>query len=600
MKQSGIQTGSAWFPRTFCRDAESRETGWTGSVRWVAWTWLWVMFPSVAAGQDRPAVDSTHFALGQDCALCHSNSFRAVAMRDQQQRGVAPYDLWQSSMMANSARDPFWRAVVSAEAQATPSRKAMIEEKCTRCHAPMAGTERQSAPGEILAFLQGSSDQARLGADGVSCVVCHQIEPDGLGEPSSFTGHFQLNRESKIYGPHRNPVTMPMQRHVGFTPTHGDHISQSSLCASCHTLLTRSVDADGVPTVPGDYEDGNFHEQAPYLEWRNSVFDTEGESPASTARSCQDCHVPTTDEDGQPIATRLAHNPGGRDFPFLEDRRPYGRHLFVGSNTLLLQILRDHSEDLGVTASPRAFDATIQATRQFLQKQTADLELGQVHGSLGHLRLPVIVRNLAGHKLPTAYPSRRLFLQVRIQDAAGETRYLSGVWNSRGQLVDQQGKVLASERAGGPILPHQTVVTDPQSPQVYESIMADAEGRPTFTLLRGARFLKDNRLLPQGWAADHPDAAILAPVGLRNDGDFIGGRDQVEYQFALPTGTYQVTGSLYFQVIAPRHAEELFQHDTPQVAEFRRYYEAADLTPELLVRKTKSLVVAPALDAGRR
>jgi len=140
--------------------------------------------------------DSIHFLAAENCALCHSSSNRANAMRDAKRRPVAPYDLWQASMMANSARDPFWRAVLSAEVGATPSRKALIEEKCTRCHAPMAAPAPESPPGEVLAYLKQSDQRSHFGLDGVSCTVCHQITDKGLGSEESFTGHFEINKES--------------------------------------------------------------------------------------------------------------------------------------------------------------------------------------------------------------------------------------------------------------------------------------------------------------------------------------------------------------------------------------------------------------------
>jgi hypothetical protein len=70
--------------------------------------------------------DSVHFAKSSDCALCHSFSNLAGAMRDGKDRNVAPFDLWSGSMMANSAVDPYWKAAVSAEVAATPSQKPHI------------------------------------------------------------------------------------------------------------------------------------------------------------------------------------------------------------------------------------------------------------------------------------------------------------------------------------------------------------------------------------------------------------------------------------------------------------------------------------------
>lgn len=145
--------------------------------------------------------DSIHFLVAQNCAFCHSSSNRANAMRDAKRRPVAPYDLWQASMMANSARDPYWRAVLSAEVVATPSKKALIEEKCTRCHAPMAAPAPESPPGEVLAYLKRSDQRSFLGLDGVSCTVCHQITDKGLGSDETFTGNSKSTRNPRSLAP---------------------------------------------------------------------------------------------------------------------------------------------------------------------------------------------------------------------------------------------------------------------------------------------------------------------------------------------------------------------------------------------------------------
>jgi len=539
-----------------------------------------------ASTEERPA-DSIHFLASTNCALCHSSSDNANAMRDAKQRPVAPYDLWQASMMANSARDPFWRAVLSAEVLATPSKKALIEEKCTRCHAPMAAPAPESPPGQVLAHLKQADQRSHLGLDGVSCTVCHQITDKGLGTAESFTGRFEINRESKIFGPHADPFTMPMQRFVGYTPTHSPHILKSGLCATCHTVITTSVDAAGVPSA------GEFHEQSPYLEWRNSVFNDEIKKPDPQARSCQACHMPTTDVDGNPIATRLAHNPGGRDFPFLAPRTPFGRHTFPGANTLMKQILRDNAEELGVTAPAGAFDESIEQTRQFLQTETATIALLQTAMDQNELSLNVVVNNLAGHKLPTAYPSRRVWVMLTVKDAAGNLVFASGQYNPRGELIDTAGKVLASELAGGPVSPHLDIINQPDQVQVYETVMSDADGNPTFTLLRGASYVKDNRLLPRGWDSGHADGTSTRPFGIDGDGNFVGGSDTINYRISLPEpGEYVVSAKLLFQVIAPRHANELFRWQTTEVSVFREMFDRADRNPQELASASIQVVAA--------
>jgi hypothetical protein len=529
----------------------------------------------------------SRFLYAKNCALCHANSDRANAMRDMKRRPIAPFDLWQASMMANSARDPFWRAVLSAEVVATPSKKALIEEKCTRCHAPMASPATESPHGEVLAFLKKNDQRAHLGLDGVSCTVCHQITDQGLGTEASFTGHFQINKESKIYGPHADPFPMPMQHHVGYTPTQSNHILKSGLCATCHTLNTTSVDEFGVPSAPSA---GEFHEQSPYLEWRNSVYNDEVAVPSHQAKSCQACHMPTTDVDGNKIETVLAHNPGGRDFPFLKPRSPFGRHTFSGANTLMMQILRDNAKQLGVTAPIAAFDATIEQAKQFLKKEAARIELTPIASERGKIAVKVVARNLGGHKLPTAYPSRRVWIMLTIKDDVGNVVFSSGLFNSMGELLDQEGRILSSEIAGGPVNPHHQLINTPGQAQVYETIMADANGKPTFTLLRGASYLKDNRLLPLGWNPSHADGPATQPFGIQGDSDFFGGSDSIVYESTIPkTGTYTISAKLLFQVITPRHANELFLAKTAEVETFQKMFQKADRRPEELATATISV-----------
>lgn len=522
-------------------------------------------------------VKSPHFEVGQKCALCHAESKSAQAMRDAAGQSVAPYDLWQTSMMAQSARDPYWRAVLSAEVAATPNQKAHIEEVCTRCHAPMATPVETSPPGQVMAFLQSDAPRAELGLDGVSCTVCHQMTDEGFGTDDSFTGKFKLNTDSLIYGPHAQPVTMPMQRHVEYTPTHGPHVMQSALCATCHTVITEAVTPDGTPTAQA------FHEQTPYLEWRNSDFNDERESPASTARSCQSCHMPTTDDAGQPIATTLAHNPGGRDFPFLEHRQPYGRHTLVGGNAFMTRLLRDNAEALGISAPKSAFDASITAVQKMLREQTARVTIGNTTRQDQRLQIPVSIQNLCGHKFPTAYPSRRAWLQVSVYATDDALIFASGRFNSQGQLLDAKGQVSASELADGSIQPHMDRIQSGDQVQIYETVMGNTAGQPTFYLLHGAEFLKDNRLLPQGWQAEHPDGPATQPAGTKSDNNFQAGTDRVLYEVpVLGEGPYRIEVALYFQSISPRHAAELFTNETPEVATFQSMYNAADHQPELI------------------
>ena len=449
----------------------------------------------------------------------------------------------------------------------------------------MAAPISSSPAGEVLSFLNNKHPKSNLGLDGVSCTVCHQISPQNLGTDESFTGGFVYNREKAIYGPHADPITMPMQRHVNYTPKRGDHILTSAMCATCHTVITHSFDADGRQT------EAVLHEQAPYLEWRNSIFNNEVATNGNTGKSCQDCHMPTTDVDGQVISTRLAHNPGGRDFPFLRDRQPFGRHSFAGGNLFMTKLIRDNRSKLGIKTGREAFDLTIQETQKMLRTQTARIAIDSVVSNESGTLVVVSIENLSGHKFPTAYPSRRAWIEMVVQDGTGKTVFASGRSDAKGQLIGIGEQVLQSEIAGGTVQGHYRKITDSGQVQIYETIMADEDGKPTFTLLRGSHFLKDNRLLPKGWAQSHADAEATKPVGIDGDTDFLAGTDQVSYQLALPNGSYQVSARLMFQSLSNRYMEELFQHDTPEVRTFKAMYDASDRVPEEIAAASMSIIV---------
>jgi hypothetical protein len=430
----------------------------------------------------------------------------------------------------------------------------------------------------------GSSDHGALGLDGVSCTLCHQIEDIDLGQDASFSGAWTLLGEGRIYGPHAEPFVTPMVNSLGLTPVAAPHIRDSATCATCHTLFTDALTPAGEPTG------ARLAEQTPYLEWRNSAFSTEVAVPGPAAASCQDCHVPTTSVDGQPLSTRIAHRPDGADFPAnVVEREPYGRHTFVGANTVMLALIRDYADILQPGASSAAFDANIAATRAQLSQATATVAITAPIRAGDSLRIPVTVTSLVGHKLPTGFPSRRVFLAVEVRDASDVIVFRSGGFDSRGRLLDGVGEILASELAGGPIAGHHDQLTSPEQVQIWEAIMADDEGQPTYRLLRGATYLKDNRLLPPGWDPQQATAAI-APAGVEGDPDFGPAGDTVAFVVAAPAaaGPYSVEARVYYQTLSPRFLAELFALEGPRIRAFEAMLADADLSPELLASATTS------------
>ncbi len=527
---------------------------------------LFIFISATLQAQSLPFQTSTLFSGSGTCAACHAPGFpNTSALRGPAGDDISPPTLWRSTMMANAAKDPFWQAKVTAEVTANPHLREIIEDKCTTCHSPLGRTEAvfEGAAGYTLAEMQSEP----LAKDGVSCTACHQIKDVNLGTEASFSGKYVIENDRIIYGPFENPFAQIMQMSANYTPTFSEHVHESEICATCHTLFTPYVDNNGEIA-------GEAPEQVPYLEWKNSDYPDQG-------IQCQTCHMPDIEE---PVV--ISNRP-----PFLGGRSPFAKHYFVGGNVFMLRMLKKHGSEIGVTATETHFDSTIARTLRLLQNETAELSADYAWRN-DSLEIQVAVKNLSGHKFPTAYPSRRAWVFLQLQDHAGQTLYESGGWDP------ESGEILGLDL---PYEPHHDVITNAEQVQIYEAIMKDVDEQVNYTLLRAAGYLKDNRLPPVGFSTEHPDYSSAAIEGLAaTDANF--NRDGVVQGTGIDTVRFRIGGlpasaslsiriKLLYQSLMPRFAEDLFQYNTPEVQTFKGYYEQADKTP--ITVDSLELVIMP-------
>ncbi len=511
------------------------------------------------------------------CSRCHSNDSSATALRNSEGDPIAPFDLWQGTMMANSSRDPLWRAMVSAEIALRPKARAAIEEKCLTCHAPTAAADVRQHGGTLSFASLDSPRLAAVARDGVNCTICHGIAPDDLGKKKSFSGGWTIDHSRRAYGPHATPFRMPMFPQTGWTPTEATHILDSALCGSCHTLFTETLDLDGEPTG------SVFPEQTPYLEWRASAYSTEG-TKGERAQSCQGCHLPTTEPDGAAIATRIARSPMGHDFGRVVPRSPFGQHLLVGGNALVPEILAAHREEFGVIAPEAALRAVAARAREQLAERTADVAIETPLWTEDGLEFAVEVVSHTGHKVPSGHPTRRMWLAVEVTDSAGGTLFSSGVPDRMGQILGAEGAPLASELVGGPVLPWPLAVRSENEVPIFEMVMEGEDGAPTFSLLSAARVAKDSRLLPVGWRPKAARRSGVAAVGVPKDGSFTGGRARLNYVAPIARGDVTIEATLYYQTLGARFGAELAEAKTPEMQRFQELLRERGNAPEVVGR----------------
>ena len=120
---------------------------------------------------------------------CHGADPIAFANVTADGQDINPTDQWRSSLMANSAKDPFWRAKVAHEVAINPDHQLELEDKCTSCHAPIGHFNAHHLGEDHYAAAQ--LFRRHLALDGVSCVACHQQAPT-VG--NTFSGVLSLIR----------------------------------------------------------------------------------------------------------------------------------------------------------------------------------------------------------------------------------------------------------------------------------------------------------------------------------------------------------------------------------------------------------------------
>jgi hypothetical protein len=295
----------------------------------------------------------------------------------------AAYDQWQGTMMANSFRDPLFRAALAITNQDVP----VGGDFCLRCHAPVGWLAGQSLPGN-------GSRIGAAGAEGISCEFCHRLEARSLIGNAQF---FVINQPIE-WGPYpEHPSGNLMLISTGRRPLFSEHVSRSELCATCHDVTNPL---------------SQFPIESTYSEWKNSAFAAEG-------KECQDCHMPDFPGGGFAAQDPRVTTPFREHLP---------QHLFVGGNAWIPLVLTELHPELNRRA---AYERTARWAASLL-REAAELELNLQPGEQSdELLTQVTVTNLAGHKLPTGYPEgRRMWLHVIARDEAGRVVFESGRYDA--------------------------------------------------------------------------------------------------------------------------------------------------------------------------
>lgn len=495
------------------------------------------------------AQDQQLFHTADRCISCHNG------LITQKGEDISFGVDWRSSLMAHSSRDPYWQASVKRETLVHASASEAIQHECAACHMPMSRylakiSEKKAKVFAHLPVTHTGGHVSNLAADGVSCAMCHQIREDKLGTKESFTAGFVVDTEKplgerEVFGPYEvdDGRKSLMKSSAEFIPNQGMHTQGSELCASCHTLYTHALNEKGEVV-------GELPEQVPYLEWKHSDY--------YNVQSCQTCHMPTVD--GKTHITGVIG----------QNREDVSRHVFRGGNFFMPKILNHYRDILGVTAEPQELDTTSLRTAEHLQSSSAEIALQNAVVQDGRLSVQVAVKNLAGHKLPTAYPSRRAWLHFTVYDGNNDLIFESGRLNPDGSIQGNDNDADPDRYE-----PHYAEIDSPDKVQVYEGILAAPENKVTTVLLSAVQYIKDNRLPPMGFDKNTAEEDIAVKGAAAEDDDFDNGGDTTLFQVPIEgrEGPFYIKAKLWYQPIAFRWAQNLKQQNAAEIDRFVSYYD---------------------------
>ncbi|HEV8113582.1 MAG TPA: multiheme c-type cytochrome [Planctomycetota bacterium] len=501
-----------------------------------------------------------------NCQVCHGGY-------DVDQE---PYTRWAASLMAQSIRDPVFRATLAIANQDMNGAGYL----CLRCHAPGGFLGGRGQPDG------GALDNAQGDFDGTNCHVCHRLVdpfyeagasppidqqilaalplvPFSIGNGQMVVDPADVRRGPFDLGPNfflHDWLPSPFHR-------------ESLLCATCHEVSNPQFSRQ----PDGTYALNAFHAQHPthdkrdefpiertFGEWEQSVYaqapiDTNGRfgGTAPTVSTCQDCHMPkTTGTACQPVLGGAVRT----DLPL---------HDFQGANSWVLDAVRNLYPDSESGLSTQSV-ADAHARNADMLARALDLELYTIGTDLG-----VRIVNQSGHKLPTGYgEGRRMWIHVRFLDA-------------QGALVGERG---AYDSATATLTTADTKVYEIR--QGLDAAMAAATGVPqgaSFHFTLNNTTVLDNRIPPRGFSNAAFDSVQAKPVGV-----------VVEEQqywddtlYTAPAGAVTAVVDVYHQTTSREYIEFIRDTDTTdnlgQLA-YDQWVFAGKSAPVLMGTRTIDLV----------
>jgi hypothetical protein len=111
---------------------------------------------------------------------------------------------------------------------------------------------------------------------------------------------------------------------------------------------------------------------------------------------------------------------------------------------------------------------------------------------------------------------------------------------------------------------------------MYETVVRNNLGEVTYTILRSAGFLKDNRIPPRGFDKNIVPKDIWVIGNAFADDNFQGGSDEISFRLDnLKESVYSVKAELIYQAIAYPHVLDIASDSSKEAADFKKMFDAS-------------------------
>ena len=277
---------------------------------------------------------------------------------------------------------------------------------------------------------------------------------------------------------------------------------------------------------------------------------------------------------------------GMGNFP---DRTPFWRHTFVGGNFYMQNLLKNNIDSLGLTAEPEHFDSTIARTEYGLKELSVELTTSASFSN-DILEVKLYLKNLTGHKIPTGIPFRRMWIHLKVEQGIGNVVFESGQWDATGKIINYNSDYE----------PHYDLIDSEDQVQVYEGVFVNNEQQVTYTLLRAAEYIKDNRLPPVGFITTHPSYDSIKIVGNANDdnnfnryGTYQGGTGGDSVTYLIPTLSnteYRITAEVCYQTVKTQLVDHLRPINNGDINRFVNMYDALPNIPFIMKQEVLDII----------